>query len=58
MSTVLKPAFYFSGNDWDKEHYEIKISREGITSPYTLDDYQTMIFPTYYFKETQEKIIN
>ena len=58
MSTVLKPAFYFSGNDWDKEHYEIKISREGITSPYTLDDYQTMKFPTYYFKETQEKIIN
>lgn len=58
MSTVLKPAFYFSGNDWDKENYEIRINRAGITSPYTLDDYQTTKFPTYYFKETQETIIN
>ncbi|MCE9336809.1 hypothetical protein K0H02_19545 [Bacteroides fragilis] len=58
MSTALKPAFYFSGNDWDKEHYEIRIDRTGVTSPYTLDDYQTTKFPTYYFKETQETIIN
>lgn len=58
MSTVLKPAFYFSGNDWDKEHYEIRIDRAGITSPYTLDDYQTTEFPTYYFKETHETIID
>ncbi len=58
MSTTLKPAFSFVGNDWAQENYSITISRPGIMSPYKLDEYQTMKFATYYFKETQETIID
>jgi|GEM_PF-2992030 hypothetical protein len=58
MSTTLKPAFSFVGNDWAQQNYIITISRSGIMSPYKLDEYQTMKFATYYFKETQETIID
>ncbi|EYA95332.1 putative lipoprotein [Bacteroides fragilis str. S38L5] len=58
MSNILKPTFRFEGNNWAQENYEVHIDRAGITSPYALDDYKTNQYPTYYFKETQETIID
>lgn len=58
IKTVLKPDFRFNGDGLAQQTYQITINRNGDATPYKIDNFKQQKFPTYYFKETQETIIN